>query len=60
MYLVMARTGAAGPKGISAFLVDKVSVSLATTSVETAFYEFIESGLHSEFCHDCKHSKLSE
>ena len=26
VYLVMARTGAAGPKGISAFLVDKVSL----------------------------------
>ena len=35
MYLVMARTGAAGPKGISAFLVDKVSVPMATLSVET-------------------------
>ena len=28
MYLVMARTGAAGPKGISAFLVDKVSIPI--------------------------------
>ena len=35
MYLVMARTGAAGPKGISAFLVDKVSISIVTMSVET-------------------------
>lgn len=26
LYLVMARTGAAGPKGISAFLVEKVSL----------------------------------
>ena len=36
MYLVMARTGAAGPKGISAFLIDKVSVPIATMSAGTA------------------------
>ena len=36
VYLVMARTGAAGPKGISAFLVDKVS-SMPTPCWLTAF-----------------------
>ena len=35
LYLVMARTGGPGPKGISAFLVEKVGNSVTTVLVES-------------------------